>query len=223
MPADHKSTRVNDAYDRLKQEIRAGRMPPGYQATEPEFAAHLGMSRTPVREALTRLQAEGLIELIPRHGARVLALSPADMAEIYDILSLLEPEAAATLAERRPSALDLAPLTEATDRMEQALAAHDLEAWAEADDAFHTRLLDMQDNRRLREYLSMLFDQAHRARMLTLRLRDPPVRSTAEHRDILRHIQQGDAAGARRAFRQHRKRAARELLGLLDRTGLARL
>ena len=214
--AQRKLSRVGDAYERLKDEIRSNHLPPGFQAPEPEIALRLGMSRTPVREALIRLEAEGLVELIPRRGARVLPILRADMQEIYEILTALEPEAAASLAERRPSAAELAPLDEATNRMESALAANDLDAWAEADDMFHRMLLALHGNERLSNFVSSLYDQAHRARIVTLRLRERPVRSTEEHREILEHLRSGDAKATHRAFRDHRQRAARELLALLD-------
>ena len=198
-------------------------MPPGFQALEPEIAARLGMSRTPVREALLKLAADGLIELIPRHGARVLPMSPEDMGEIYEILTALEPEAAARLARAQPNADMLRPLERASADMERALRDSDLDAWAEADDRFHRKLVGLNGNRRLSGFVNTLFDQAHRARMMTLRLREPPVRSTQEHRDILDHIRAGDADKARHAFRLHRERAAAELLGILENYRLPRL
>ena len=213
---ENRTTRVEQAYARIKQEIRSNCMPPGFQAPEPEIAAELGMSRTPVREALIRLQAEGLVELVPRRGVRVLALSADDMREIYEIHTALEPDAAANLAARRPTQEVLAPLEAAVSEMEAALKNPDLDRWAAADDRFHRELLALQNNRRLEEFLGALYDQAHRARMVTLRLRELPVKSTAEHREILTHLRNGDGAGARRLFRAHRKRATRELLTILE-------
>ncbi|MEM9709385.1 MAG: GntR family transcriptional regulator [Pseudomonadota bacterium] len=218
-----KSTRVEDAYGRLKEEIRTNRMPPGFQAPEPEIALRLGMSRTPVREALIRLEAEGLVELAPRRGARVLPIQADDMREIYDILTSLEPDAAARLAARNPSDEDLAPLEQATQDMEAALEAEDLDRWAEADDRFHLTLLDLQNNRRLQSFVTALYDQAHRARIVTLRLRGTPQKSTEEHREILEHLRRGDGNGARRAFKKHRERASRELLEILEKYKLGQL
>lgn len=211
-----KTTRVADAYSMLKDEILSNRMPPGFQAPEPEIAARLGMSRTPVREALIRLQAEGLVELIPRRGARVLPIRAADMREIYDIFTSLEPDAAAAVARTRPTAAQLQPLTDATSAMEQALDANDLDAWARADDQFHRYLLHLQGNRRLGDILETLFDQAHRARMITLRLRDIPVQSTQDHRDILDGLRTGDPDRTYAMFRAHRARAAAELMNILE-------
>lgn len=214
---------MGDAYVQLKEDIRSNLMPPGFQAPEPEIAERLGMSRTPVREALIRLEAEGLVELIPRRGARVLPIKAEDMQEIYQILTALEPDAAAHLAARKPTFDDLAPLREATDEMEQALEAGDLDRWAEADDRFHITLLELHGNRRMQSFVSALYDQAHRARIVTLRLRELPVRSTQEHREILDRLATGDVEGTRAVFRQHRERAATELLKILENYRLPQL
>ena len=211
-----KTTRVEDAYERLKEEILENRMPSGFQAPEPEIALRLGMSRTPVREALLKLEAEGLIELVPRRGARVLPVSVDDMREIYEILAALEPEAAARLAQAKLHKDALQELELATSDMEQALTNNDLDAWAAADDRFHRKLLALHGNKRLSTFVHTLYDQAHRARMITLRLRKPPTRSTQDHREILTHILQGNEKKARDAFRLHRQRTAKELLTILQ-------
>ena len=181
------------------------------------------MSRTPVREALIRLEAEGLVELIPRRGARVLPIRPDDMREIYEVLLALEPEAAAGLAAQNPSAEQLQPLEDATTEMEEALERGDLDAWAEADDRFHHTMLELHGNRRLKAFAVALNDQAHRARIVTLRLREKPVESTKEHRQILEHLRNGNAAEARRAFRAHRQRTSKELVGILEKFKLGQL
>ena len=216
MLSELKPTRVEDAYLRLKDEILQNRMPPGFQAPEPEIALRLGMSRTPVREALIRLESEGLVRLIPRHGALVLPVAADDMREVYEILTALEPEAAASLARKQPDRASLDALEAATRAMEAALRDNDLDAWAEADDRFHRTLLMLHANNRMTNFVSSLFDQVHRARMTTLRLRKPPEQSTREHREILEHILAGDAEKARKSFRAHRERAAAELLSILQ-------
>jgi DNA-binding GntR family transcriptional regulator len=223
MPVPNKISRVSDAYARLKDEIRTNRMPPGFQATEPEIALHLGMSRTPVREALIRLEAEGLVELIPRRGARVLPINVNDMKEIYEILTSLEPDAAANLAAKKPTPSELRPLEKAVVDMETALAEDDLDAWADADDRFHHHVLDLHGNRRLKEFVLELNDQAHRSRIVTLRLREKPLMSNREHRKILEHIRQGKADAARKTFRAHRQRAARELVSILEKFRITNL
>lgn len=223
MHKEAKLTRADDVYLVLKDDIRMNRMPPGYQAPEPELALRLGVSRTTIREALIRLEAEGLVELIPRKGARVVPLRADDMKEIYEILTSFEPDAAARLAARNPTATDLIPMEEAAEDMETALKTGNLEAWAEADDRFHLALLDLHGNKRMRAFIAALNDQVHRARMVTLRLREAPVKSNEEHRDIIKCLQKGDADAARKAFLAHRQRAAKELVGILVKSGIGQL
>lgn len=218
-----KSTRADDAYHVLKSEIRMNRMPPGFQAPEPELSLRLGMSRATIREALIRLESERLVELIPRRGMRVLPLRADDMREIYEILTSLEPDVAARLAASRPSADALVTMETASSDMEAALTNGDLDAWAEADDRFHLGMLDLHGNGRLRGVVAELADQVHRARMVTLRLRQPPVKSNEEHRLILKCILEGNAEAARQAFLAHRQRAAKELVGILETSGIGQL
>ena len=223
MPMTNKLTRVEDAYARLKNEIRTNRMASGFQATEPEIALRLGMSRTPVREALIRLESEGLVEIIPRRGVRVLPININDMREIYEILTSLEPDVAANIAAKNPTEVELRPLEEAAVEMESALEQGDLDTWADADDRFHHHMLELNGNRRLREFVLALNDQVHRTRIVTLRLRDNPVKSNQEHREILEHIRRGNVEAARNAFRAHRKRAAQELISCLEKFRITNL
>ena len=223
MAASAKTTLVDDAYSQLKERIRSNEMPPGFQIPEPELALNLGMSRTPVREALIRLDAEGLIELIPRRGVRVLPVKAEDMQEIYDILQALEPFAAMKLAMRKPGPEALAALEAAVAEMEAAIEAEDLERWAEADDAFHVGLLDALGNKRLSDFITRLYDQAHRARMLTLRLRELPRTSTIEQRNILESLKKGDPEEVQRLFNEHRERVGVELLDILGRLQITNL
>ncbi len=216
MTVSQKASQVDRAYGNLKADILANRLPPGFQAPEPEFAMRLGMSRTPVREALLRLQSDGLVELVPRRGARVLPISLDDMREIYEILTVLEPEAAAGLALRDDQQSTFEALDPAACAMEQALADGDLDAWGEADGQFHRRLLECHNNQRMSDIITALIEQSQRVRLITLRLREPPHRSTEEHREILDHIMAGRADEARSTFREHRVRAAQELLSILQ-------
>ena len=222
-PGTSKLSRVNDAYGRLKSNILENRLPAGSMVSEPEIAHGLGMSRTPVREALITLQSEGLVELVPRRGVRILPISPKDMCEIYELLTLLEPEAAADLAEQAENGVTIGALEDNTAEMEQALRENDLDRWARADDAFHRELLRAKGNQRLLVFVNNLFDQAHRARMVTLRLRALPWQSTEEHRAILTAISNGNADEARACFRLHRERAAQELLAVLEKSRLSNL
>ena len=207
---------VEQAYQLIRQRILDNVYPAGYRALEREFAEELQQSRTPVREALLRLQAEGLLELIPRHGARVLPVSAEDMREIYEVLAALESMAAEIVTRRRPTAAELRPLSEASRDMTAALRNDDLDAWARADERFHLQLLELAGNAVLIQIVQHLWDRAHRARMVTLRLRPKPVHSTREHNAIVEAIRAGDPAATVRLYRAHRQRASVELLAILD-------
>jgi DNA-binding GntR family transcriptional regulator len=214
---------VDAAYEQVRRRILDNVWPPGHQALEQEVALALGMSRTPVREALIRLQNEGLVEVVPRHGMRVLPVSADDMREIYEILTALECMAAELLARRKPSKSDLAPLVEATRAMDRALKVGDLEAWAAADEQFHAQLLELAGNRQLHATVMNYWDRAHRARMVTLRLRPKPVNSTKEHMSLVERLLAGDAEGAAAVNRTHRQRASRELLSIFEQYRFAQL
>lgn len=211
------------AYEKIRQRILDNQWPPGYRALEQEVALSLGMSRTPVHEALVRLHAERLIDLVPRHGMLVLPVSPNDMREIYEVLTALECMAAELVARKKPTRAELAPLSKATDEMERALKHDDLEAWAAADEQFHAALLELAGNELLAEAVMKHWDRAHRARMFSLRLRPKPVNSTREHRALLARLVAGDAEGAARENRAHRERASRELLAIFEQYKLAHM
>lgn len=207
---------VDAAYEQIRQRILDNAWPPGHRALEQEVALALGMSRTPVREALMRLQGEGLVEVVPRHGMRVLPVSPTDMREIYEILTALECMAAELVARKKPTDSDLAPLIDATAAMDEALTRNDLDAWAQADERFHAALVDMAGNRLLKATVENHWDRAHRARMFSLKLRPKPENSTREHTELVEMLRAGDAHGAAEVNRRHRERASRELLAIFE-------
>ncbi len=216
---------VDEAYQALKTAIRENVFPPGHQAAEPEIARQLGMSRTPVHEAIIRLQEEGLVQVLPRRGILICPISADDMREIYDVLIAVEGMAAALVAglpgEAAGSAA--AALEQETARMEQALERGNLREWAAADERFHELLTDRCGNRRLARIAATVRDQSHRARLFTLHLRPLPTASAAEHRRITAAIRAGDAVEAEAAARAHRVRARDALLPLLAQYGMRNL
>lgn len=203
--------------------ILRGDLGAGTDHLETELAERMAMSRTPVREAVLMLEAQGLLEVRPRKGVRILALSSADMREIYQVLTELESLAAEQAALHGYADADLATLARAIEEMEAALGAGDLEAWAEADDRFHVELVRLGRNSRVISLVAMMADQVRRARRLTLFMRPPPVRSNEDHRRVLEAIRDGDAVAARATHRAHRIEAGRLLVDLLDRHRLQRV
>lgn len=214
---------VDAAYLQIRQRILDNIWPPGHRALEQEVALALGMSRTPVREAMVRLCNDGLVEVIPRHGMRVLPMSATDLREIYQILTALEGMAVEILARRKPSDAELKPLIVSTRAMERALKNDDLDTWAGADEQFHRALIELAGNRQLQATVLNYWDRAHRARMLTLKLRPAPTHSTHEHMQLVECLRAGDVRAAALANRQHRERASRELLAIFERFRLNQL
>jgi DNA-binding GntR family transcriptional regulator len=217
--AQERETHADVAYRRLKKLILDGALPAGTQLLELEAAARLEMSRTPIREAMIRLREDGMVDIRPRHGMRVLPVSADDMREIYQVLTGLEGEAVYIVAERGLTADEKSALDEAVQAMDIALEKDDLIAWAAADETFHSRLVEYSRNRRLINMVSQLWEQSHRARMLTLRMRPKPVSSNREHQDLVEAIARNDPARAQKIHQDHRKRAGAMLVSLLREIG----
>lgn len=209
------------AVQELRKLIFGGALGAGTDHLESELALRLGMSRTPIREALLRLEAQGLVEVRPRKGVRITPVSPTDMAEIYDILTELESLAAANAAARALTESDLTTLSRTISEMQIALNDDDREAWAEADDQFHRELVRLGDNARAMKIVEMMSDQVRRARLVTLYMRPAPTQSINDHLRVLNAIRGGDVGGARDLHRQHRLGAKDILLDLLQRHRLS--
>lgn len=207
----------------LREMIFAGELPAGSDHLESELATHLGMSRTPVREAALTLEGQGLLEMRPRKGVRILPVSPDDMREIYDVLTELESLAARLAALRRPSQEDLVPLATAITDMDEALAKSDLDGWADADERFHTELVRLGGNSRVETVVAMMSDQVRRARSITLHMRPPPSKSNEDHRHVFDAIKSGDADQAHAIHRAHRQAAKDLIVALLEKHKLNRI
>ncbi|THH35136.1 GntR family transcriptional regulator [Aliishimia ponticola] len=203
------------AIHELRARIFSGELAAGSDHLESELADMLQMSRTPVREAVLTLEGQGLLELRPRKGVRILPLSPEDMSEIYDVLTELESHAAERAATARYAESDLQALAQAIADMEAALDASDLEAWADADTRFHTELVRLGGNTRIQSIVGMMSDQVRRARMTTLFMRPVPTKSNEDHRRVYQAIRDGDAVTARECHRKHRQDAKKILVDLL--------
>ena len=215
-----RESRVDQAYAEIRRRILDNYYAPGHQVLEQELAADLGMSRTPVREALVRLQNERFVQLIPRHGMRVVPLSIQELREVYEVLTSLELTAIERLARAELDEAALAAIEKPVDEMDLAVRKKDVDAWAKADERFHRTLVTLCGNRRLAVMVEMLWEQGHRARMTTVRLRASLDQSNREHRAVLDAIRQGDWRQARARHARHRARAMTEILNLLQQTRL---
>lgn len=223
MGTKEKVSLPEQAYLEIKRRILDNQLSPNMIMLEKELADLLKMSRTPVREALIRLSNEGLVEVRPRHGMRVLPLSADDMIEIYQILTALETMAAEIVAEKGLSEKQLAQLNAAVDEMDAALADDDLDKWSEADERFHILLVEFSGNQRLVSVVNNYFDQSHRARCFTLRLRPKPINSNNDHRSVVKAIADRDPQKAAQYHREHREKSGKMLVELLKATNIVNL
>lgn len=217
--ADRRSM-VEDAYERLRAKILTNELPPGYSAFEEELALELGMSRTPVREALIRLEKEGLVEVVPRRGMRVRQVTARDVREINEVLACLEVQAAERLASRRVSPDEMAQLENAIAEMDKALEAEDMTGWSAADYRFHRLIIELCGNGHLAETAKLFLDKAHRWRLLTLPFRAKPVYSNVNHAAVVEAIRRGDAQTAGEIHGAHKRRWSREMNEIIERMDL---
>jgi DNA-binding GntR family transcriptional regulator len=213
------------AYETIKVWIQTARVSPGGLIDEADAAKQLSMGRTPVREALLRLQAEGYIEIGRGKGIRVLPLSTADMRQIYQVISGLEVVAVSLLARRQPSRKDLHTLIEATSEMQRAARDGAIDLWGEADERFHRELLWLSGNPKLHAVGSHLRDLAKRAHMVAVRLQTDAYRSrsTANHRALIKAVLSGDAEGAAAHHLEQRERGENALVGIVEKFNLMSL
>lgn len=196
------------AYAELRARILKGDLLPGSRLAQHELAATLGMSLTPLREAIRRLSSEGLVDLDTHRDARVAAMNATEARQLFEVRLSLDPTAAELAAQRRTDA-DLTGLRGAAARLlpvtrargEKALAAHR---------AFHRALYVASHNDVLIRMLDDLWDKGDRYRRLGLDL--PPgdesrARDHREHSELVGLIAAGDAAGARDLMRAHIERS----------------
>lgn len=202
-PASRPGSTAVGAAAALRDRIATGELPPGTWLREAALAEELGLSRTPVREALRTLAAEGLVELVHHRGARVLSWSADDIDETYRLRALLEGEAAG-LAARRATPGDVAAMAQAQHRYEQSIAdGSPVHERAGCNDAFHAAVLAASGSPRLPVLLGVITSAALRARAISGYADADLQRSVIQHRDVLTAVQQGDEALAVAAMRSH--------------------
>lgn len=188
--------------ERLRVRIYAHELAPGAWVDEQSLADEFGISRTPMREALKVLAAEGLVVLKPRRGCYVAELSERDLDEIFPVLALLEGRVAEE-ATRRLAGADFSRLAAIHADLERHAATHDTDKFFEANQAFHNALQELAGNR----WLSQLIDDTRKFLKLTrrdsLRLEGRIGQSLDEHRAILTAIGNRDPASAARLMHDH--------------------
>ncbi|MGH1483511.1 MAG: GntR family transcriptional regulator [Geminicoccales bacterium] len=213
-PVRRKSS-TRQAVEIMRKMILDNQLAPGSTHLESELAELLNKSRTPVREATLILEAQGLLEVKPRHGVRILSFSLGDIEEIYEVLTELESLAAQRAASKGHPEEEFRKAECAITAMDQSLQRDDRESWAEADETFHRELVRLGGNSRILNIVEMYSDQVRRARALTLYLRPAPTKSNDDHRDVLNAIRAGDQEKACSIHKMHRLQARELLMELL--------
>lgn len=200
------------AYERLRDDILSGVLRPGDPLVESRIAEELGVSKTPVREALIRLQRDGLVTIEPYRGARVIELAPEDIREILELRLVLEREVARELARRRPPET-LAALEGSLARSKSALARRRQRELLDSLTEFSDVQAQACGNRRMAKLLVDLRSALLIIGHTSLRAAGRVERSIAEHEAILTAIRSGDPEAAARATEAHIRSIERDSLG----------
>jgi GntR family transcriptional regulator, rspAB operon transcriptional repressor len=204
------------AYHIIRLAVRDLILPPGKAILEREMSEILQMSRTPVREALVRLEMEGVVRLIPRRGFIVEPIEKEDLKEVYEIVEALD-GLAIELATSKITDAELDNLDAIITEQEEELVKRNLTRWAVLDDLFHAAIIDYAKNKRLSAVIDSYSDQCYRARLFTIKNRPIPLHSIVEHKAIVSCMRAKDGAAASMLMKSHRRRAQREILAALDR------
>jgi DNA-binding GntR family transcriptional regulator len=199
------TTATSRAYDHVKQAILDCAYPGGALLSEGEIATEVGVSRTPVREALLRLETESLVRLYPKRGALVLPVSPQEISDVMEARELVETftSGKATLGPQL-----IHELTALLDAMREHSAAADTKEFARADRCFHRAIVAAAGNDILIQLYDSLRDR--QLRMAQLTANDPSRTADAirDHAEIVEAVRSGDRRRLRSAIHRHLHTAA---------------
>ncbi len=200
-------------FETLRDAIIQGRLRPGERLMEIQLAEEMGVSRTPVREALRKLELEGLIVMIPRKGAYVAGISVKDIVDVFEVRAALE-SLAAGLAAERITDQELEELERALVQISEASGSN-LDAVVQTDTNFHEIIYRASRNQRLTQLITNLQEQIQRFR--TTSLAQPGRTKTAieEHRKIVEAISERNVELAQALAREHIENAEQSLLSVL--------
>lgn len=196
----------------IRNAIMDGRLLPGGRLTEQELVSMLGVSRTPLREALLLLDSEGFINILPRRGAVVSEISRTDVEDIYGAKSILE-SGAAKLACDKASIDIIERLTELTDNMESASKhqRNNYRILLDLNAEFHQVLSDAAGNKKLSQFIKNLRSQTLRFNYIYLSLKSRIDASISEHRMIIDALKHGNKPLIEQLIQQHNESACRAL------------
>ena len=194
-------------FNTLRQAILKGELAPGERLMEIQLAEKLGVSRTPIREAIRKLELEGLVLMIPRKGAEVARISEKSMRDVLEVRRSLE-ELAAELACQRMDAEALKDLEDAQKAFIQAVESGETMTMAEADEHFHDVIYMGTGNTRLVQILNNLREQMYRYRVEYLKDENNYPTLMKEHKDIVEGLVRKNKTQVTETMHQHVKNQA---------------
>ncbi len=189
-------------FNTLREAILKGDLEPGERLMEIALANRLGVSRTPIREAIRKLELEGLVVMIPRRGAQVASITKKDLQDVLEVRSSLE-VLATELACERINAEQLDALKGALNRFEKVLGSGDVSVIARADVDFHDVIFSSTGNARLVQILNNLREQMYRYRLEYLKDFSSHARLLEEHRQLMEAIAARDQKNAAMIIKAH--------------------
>ena len=175
-------------FNTLRQAILRGELKPGERLMEIQLANKLGVSRTPIREAIRKLELEGLVLMIPRKGAEVADITEKSLRDVLEVRKALE-ELAVQLTCDKITKEQIRELEQAAEQFKKTLKSNDITEIAEADVRFHDIIYLATDNQKLILLLNNLREQMYRYRIEYLKRADKYSQLLAEHEEIIRHIE----------------------------------
>ena len=189
-------------FNTLRRAILRGELKPGERLMEIQLANKLGVSRTPIREAIRKLELEGLVLMIPRKGAEVAEITEKNLRDVLEVRCALE-ELAVQLACDRIDPERMQQLLDAAAHFRDILGTADITELGEADEAFHDVIFQATDNRRLIQLLNNLREQMYRYRIEYLKKKECYPQLLEEHAAIIQAIREHDKAKATEITVQH--------------------
>jgi DNA-binding GntR family transcriptional regulator len=202
-------------FENLKQAVIKGKIVPGSRLIESRLAEALGISRTPVREAIHKLEREGYLKKLPRGGFSVLGFSREDIEETFGIRSILESYAARLAAIKHQEAA-LKPLEDKIKAYQKCLDKNDLDPLLKINTEFHELLYDLSRSPRLVKMINDLKDQIYRYRKVILNNEKMARISNEDHKRMLEYIRRRDAEGVEKLVRDHLIRGQKAVLNQID-------
>lgn len=202
--------------EKLRDQILAGRYPPGARLVQDELAAEFGVSRTPIREALTFLEREGLVIIAPNVGASVAPFSLENLVDIYTVRAALESHAT-YLAAANMDEEHIAELQDRLEAMGTALAAGDFEGLVSAHNQFHIVIYAAAGRPRLYELILRYMGQANTYMRLSLTVGRGATDPIHEHKDLVQILKYQDAEAAGNLMRNHLETTMQELDEIIQR------